>query len=425
MIQTGMQQRSMVLTKSELESGRSRRWSCKPVQVKKKRLVGVGRKAALPDMEDALVVWIDSLRMENLKVSCSSIQSKALELARERGDQDFSASRGWLEKFFKRHHLSLHRRTTVSQRLPQDLVPKVTGFIMATRHLCHINSYPLGPIGNVDETPLWLDMPGETTVAHTGERSIPIRTTGHDKGRFTVCLAAMADGKKLNPFVVFKGLRPIAELMKIPEVVVAFSKNGWMNEELTKDWVKRAWGSLSFNRRLLVWDAYRCHIMATVRSVVKQTNTDMSIIPGGLTSQLQPADLCWNKPFKEAYKATSPTLLLAMFMLPAKNSACSGFARLGHLFPPTSSLTRSWCVEFLLASMAQTMPVFTVYSIHCLKSGGVVSEALPTITKNTATLLSEAQRQDDDDRDPFADLDDDEEELETNELLVEDFRQYR
>ena len=41
-------------------------------------------------------------------------------------------------------------------------------------------------------------------------------------------------------------------------------------------------------------------------------------------------------------------------------------------------------------------------NIHCLKSGGVVSEALPTITENTATLLSEAQRQDD--RDPFAEL---------------------
>ena len=59
-------------------------------------------------------------------------------------------------------------------------------------------------------------------------------------------------------------------------------------------------------------------------------------------------------------------------------------------------------------------------TIHCLKSGVVTSEALPTITENTATLLFEAQRQDDNDRDPFADLDDEEEELETNELLVED-----
>ena len=53
-------------------------------------------------------------------------------------------------------------------------------------------------------------------------------------------------------------------------------------------------------------------------------------------------------------------------------------------------------------------------SIHCLKSGGVASETLPTITENTATLLSEVQRQDDDNRDPFADLDAHEEELETN-----------
>ena len=59
-------------------------------------------------------------------------------------------------------------------------------------------------------------------------------------------------------------------------------------------------------------------------------------------------------------------------------------------------------------------------SIHCLKSGGVASEVLPTITENTATLLSETQRQGDDDRDPFADLDEEEKELETNELLVED-----
>ena len=65
-------------------------------------------------------------------------------------------------------------------------------------------------------------------------------------------------------------------------------------------------------------------------------------------------------------------------------------------------------------------------NIHCLKSGGVASDVLPTITENTATLLSEAQRQRSllrlRDRDTFADLDDDDddEELETNELLVED-----
>ena len=142
------------------------------------------------------------------------------------GFDDFAASRGWLENFCKRNNFSLRRKTTVSQRLPQELIPKVTGFIMHTRHLRYIKQYPLGAIGNMDETPLWFDMPGETTVTHTGERSVPVRTTGHDKARYTVVLAAMADGKKLKPYVVFKGVRPVAELSKIPGVIVAYSRNG-------------------------------------------------------------------------------------------------------------------------------------------------------------------------------------------------------
>ena len=110
-------------------------------------------------------------------------------------------------------------------------------------------------------------------ITRRGERSVPLRTIGHEKGRLTVVLSAMADGKKLKPYVVFKGVRAIPE-MNTNGVVVALSKNGSMNEELTQDWVKRVWGSLNFGRWLLVWDAYRCHITTEVRSCVnRQTNT--------------------------------------------------------------------------------------------------------------------------------------------------------
>ena len=74
----------------------------------------------------------------------------------------------------------------------------------------------------MDETAYWMDMPGDTTVHHSGARSISLKSTGHEKDHFTVVLSARADGTtcKLKPFVVFKGkgTRLIKELQKIPGV---------------------------------------------------------------------------------------------------------------------------------------------------------------------------------------------------------------
>ena len=92
--------------------------------------------------------------------------------------------------------------------------------------------------------------------------------TGHNKGRFTVVLAAMADGRKFKPFKVFKGVRIIPELNRVPGVVVALSQNGWMNEPLTVKWVDSVWGRLSFQRRLLsgmpTSKTVQCHIFDNI-----------------------------------------------------------------------------------------------------------------------------------------------------------------
>ena len=222
---------------------------------KHRRLPGGGRKTKLPDMEEQLTLWIEHQRSQHLRVTRTAVQRKALEL--HQSEEGFAASRGWLEKFLKRYDFALRRTKTVCQRLPQDMITKVSTFILQVRKMRLLHQYPLSCIGNMDETPLWLDMPGETTISRAGERSISVRTTGHDKGRFTVILAAMADGRKLKPFVVFKGVRHIPELTRVPGVVVALSRNGWLNEALTMQWIDSVWGSLSFQRPLLVWDAFR------------------------------------------------------------------------------------------------------------------------------------------------------------------------
>ena len=56
----------------------------------------------------------------------------------------------------------------------------------------------------MDETACWMDMPSDTTVAVTGARSVPLKTTGHEKNHFTVILTSRSDGVKMKLFVVSK-----------------------------------------------------------------------------------------------------------------------------------------------------------------------------------------------------------------------------
>lgn len=94
-------------------------------------------------------------------------------------------------------------------------------------------------------------MPSETTIDVTSARCVPLKTTGQEKDHFT---AACADGTKLKPHVVFKGKRTrlIEDLEKMPDIVIRFSSNGWMNDELTIDYLHSMIGSFSFNKRLLI-----------------------------------------------------------------------------------------------------------------------------------------------------------------------------
>ena len=110
-----------------------------------------------------------------------------------------------------------------------------------------------------------------------------------------------------------------------------------MNEELMKGWVKQVWGSLYFRRHLLVWDACNCHIMDSVRCFInKQTSTNVSIIPGGLTSYLQPANVSLNKPFKTAYIYTKYKWMA---------TGSKSYTGTGNMRAPSKALCLRWVRE--------------------------------------------------------------------------------
>ena len=145
-------------------------------------------------------------------------------------------------------------------------------------------------------------MLSSTTVDNVGEKFIRLKTTGHEKSKVSVCLTAKADGTKLKPFIVFPGAK--RETKQLNEefknkCFVASSIDGWMNEDLTLDWVQGVLGKFSFTRRMLAWDSFRCHVMDTIKEELARSKIDPVIVPGGCTKYLQAPDVVWNKPFKE------------------------------------------------------------------------------------------------------------------------------
>ena len=142
-----------------------------------------------------------------------------------------------------------------------------------------------------------MDMPSDTTIHPVGARSVPIQTTGHKKNPFTVVLTAKADGVKLKPFVVFKskGARLLKSLSQIQGIVVCFSQNGWMNDSLTMDYFKSIIEALSFDKCLLIQDAYRCE---AVRGEIARQRLHTAVIPGGCTKYIAAPDVVWNASFK-------------------------------------------------------------------------------------------------------------------------------
>ena len=80
-------------------------------------------------------------------------------------DPEFKASVGWYINWKRRHSITLRTKTTLAQRLPNDLeeqTVKFHRFVIAARQR---HGYLLSRIFNMDETPMRFEMPSSRTLA--------------------------------------------------------------------------------------------------------------------------------------------------------------------------------------------------------------------------------------------------------------------
>jgi len=104
------------------------------------------------------------------------------------------------------------------------------------------NDFDLAHIGNMDETLMFFDMPGNLTVHPVGDKTVTIRTSGNEKQHFTVVLSCLANGTKLKPLLVFK--RKTMPKEKMPSgVVVTVNPKGWVDEAICLVWIEKVWNA--------------------------------------------------------------------------------------------------------------------------------------------------------------------------------------
>ena len=126
---------------------------------------------------------------------------------------------------------------------------------------------------------------GNCTVNQKGEKTVLVKTTGHEKQHFTVVLVCMADGTKLLPMVIFKR-KTFSKKEIFPQgVVVHEQERGWMDEAGCLKSVEEVWRkcprALLKNKSLLVWDMFKAHLVDSTKAALKAEKTDIAIIPGG------------------------------------------------------------------------------------------------------------------------------------------------
>ena len=267
-----------------------------------------------------------------------AIKARALQIAPKYNFPNFKASAGWCTRFMDRSSLTLRQKMHIALKLPKDIDEKVHNFFAFVIKERKRFDFALKNIINMDETPMYFDMPGNTTVDKVGSKTVTVKTTGHERHHFTVMLACQADGKKICPMVTFKRKNMPKETFP-PGVVVKVHPKGCMDEALTKIWLDEVFirpGGLLKPRCLLIWDMFRAHCCDSVKEKLKEYRTRQAVIPGGCTSVLQPLDASINKPFKT---------YLRKLWNPWMVSGEKEFTKSGAMKRPGLSLVAQWVKE--------------------------------------------------------------------------------
>ena len=285
--------------------------------LKKFRIEGGGRKSDISlENEDNIASWIIQNRKLGFAIKSQNVIMYAKKLIPEFNDKSDNANLCWCKRFLKKHNFTLRKISHMGQSLPDDYEKKLSFFIEEInkkRSNLNITNDKFNLIINIDETPIFYDSPFSNTLDKKGVKEVEIVTSGAEKDRVSLLLSVAADGTKLPPMIIFKGV-PGAKiekelnslpLVKNKKIYVCCQQNSWCTYTIFNKWLKEVYKIYEINngyKCLLILDHAPSHDNPKTIEFMKNNGIEYVFVPPGLTRKAQPLDISVNGPFKSYYK---------------------------------------------------------------------------------------------------------------------------
>lgn len=255
-----------------------------------------------PNVEQVVYDWIMAQRESEVAVSTTNIIAKACSLDPMFKDGCQKKLRHWVYPFLNRWKLSIRISTRVGQKLSGHLISVRQDFVgQLMQKFTTTGSYScVQPkmFVNMDESAVYFEAKSSTTVHPTGSNSVPIRCSGSNSRRLTVCVSVASDGTKLPLFLIFKGA-PNGKIEKnlsniLPSNVFGCCQSkGWADQRSLDIWLNKIWKPYvsGHSSSVLLLDDFACHKQASFIENINTLGTSVEYIPGGYTCVVQPCDV--------------------------------------------------------------------------------------------------------------------------------------
>lgn len=240
-----------------------------------------------------------------------TVRMLCFELKRMNPDMDIDAKvlRKRIYRWLNAEHIVQRRVTHVAQNTRYN-VETINDFVHYINDQIVTGGFDADQIVNIDETNIEFDMVGSITLANRGTRTVSIRSSG-SSSRCTVLLGVTLSGKKLPPFIIFKGMPNgriarewTGQTVYPSSCVYAVQQKAWIDERTFLEWITKIWKPFCHDKQssYLLMDECTVHLMGTCLDAIQDQGTEVDFIVRGYTSKLQACDVGVNKPFKEYVK---------------------------------------------------------------------------------------------------------------------------